>query len=124
MWDVAGGGMKPYPHCRSLCACHRALLNPGFLLARWWQGKLNAGFYYLMGELPQERLLIAVMGLSAAEAVFELTRKYVWGTSSLHAPPHSHRDGPNPYPLPPTSHTTIPSSPYHIRPYTIPYHAA
>jgi hypothetical protein len=42
-----------------------------------WQGKENAGFYYLMGELPQERLLIAVMGLASAEAVYELTRKYV-----------------------------------------------
>ncbi len=40
-------------------------------------GKENSGFYYLMGELPQERLLIAVMGLAAAEAVYELTRKYV-----------------------------------------------
>lgn len=40
-------------------------------------GKLNSGFYMLMSELPQERLLIASMGLASAEAVFELTRKYV-----------------------------------------------
>jgi len=39
-------------------------------------GQENKGFYYLMNELPQERLLIAVMGLSAAESVFEHTRKY------------------------------------------------
>ncbi|KNC87081.1 long-chain specific acyl-CoA dehydrogenase, mitochondrial [Sphaeroforma arctica JP610] len=40
-------------------------------------GKENHGFYYLMQELPQERLLIADMGVAAAEAVFELTRDYV-----------------------------------------------
>ena len=40
-------------------------------------GKENGGFYLLMSELPQERLLIAVMGLASAEAVYELTRKYV-----------------------------------------------
>lgn len=40
-------------------------------------GKENHGFYYLMQELPQERLLIADMGLASAEAVFEQTRTYV-----------------------------------------------
>lgn len=40
-------------------------------------GELNHGFYYLMQELPQERLLIADMGIASAEAVFELTRDYM-----------------------------------------------
>jgi len=38
---------------------------------------LNKGFYQLMNELPQERLLIADMGIAAAEAAYELTREYV-----------------------------------------------
>ncbi|KNC83373.1 long-chain specific acyl-CoA dehydrogenase, mitochondrial [Sphaeroforma arctica JP610] len=40
-------------------------------------GKENHGFYYLMDELPQERLLIADMGVSQAEKVFEITRAYI-----------------------------------------------
>eukprot|EP00162_Nutomonas_longa_P017399 comp23853_c0_seq1/m.59430 comp23853_c0_seq1/g.59430 ORF comp23853_c0_seq1/g.59430 comp23853_c0_seq1/m.59430 type:complete len:403 (-) comp23853_c0_seq1:9-1217(-) len=40
-------------------------------------GELNKGFYYLMTELPQERLLIAAMGLAYAELGFEITREYV-----------------------------------------------
>lgn len=40
-------------------------------------GKEGSGFYYLMQELPQERLLIADMGIASAEAVFEETRTYV-----------------------------------------------
>eukprot|EP00127_Corallochytrium_limacisporum_P000229 Clim_evm46s7 gene=Clim_evmTU46s7 len=40
-------------------------------------GEVNKGFYYLMGELPQERLLIADMGLAAGEAMFEITRDYL-----------------------------------------------
>jgi len=39
-------------------------------------GGENKGFYLLMQELPQERLLIADMGLSAAESCFECTRTY------------------------------------------------
>ena len=39
-------------------------------------GEENKGFYYLMQELPQERLLIADMGIAAAEACFEWTREY------------------------------------------------
>jgi len=38
---------------------------------------LNRGFYMMMTELPQERLLIAGMGVAAAEACFEWTRDYV-----------------------------------------------
>lgn len=38
---------------------------------------LNKGFYYLMAELPQERLLIADMAIASAEACFEWTREYV-----------------------------------------------
>ena len=37
----------------------------------------NKGFYQLMAELPQERLLIADMAVAAAEGAFELTRDYV-----------------------------------------------
>jgi len=40
-------------------------------------GKVDSGFYYLMQELPQERLLIADMAVAAAEAYFEMTRAYV-----------------------------------------------
>merc|ERR1719446_1684874 len=40
-------------------------------------GKEGAGFMYLMEELPQERLLIADMGVAAAEACYEWTRDYV-----------------------------------------------
>merc|ERR1711865_563259 len=35
------------------------------------------GFVYLMTELPQERLLIADMGIAAAEACYEWTRDYI-----------------------------------------------
>jgi len=40
-------------------------------------GKEGMGFIYLMKELPQERLLIADMGISAAEACYEWTRAYI-----------------------------------------------
>ncbi|KAI8778426.1 long-chain specific acyl-CoA dehydrogenase mitochondrial [Biomphalaria glabrata] len=40
-------------------------------------GEENKGFYYLMKELPQERLLIAVMGIASCEYMFEETRKYL-----------------------------------------------
>ncbi|XP_043433650.1 long-chain specific acyl-CoA dehydrogenase, mitochondrial isoform X2 [Prionailurus bengalensis] len=40
-------------------------------------GEENKGFYHLMQELPQERLVIAEMGLSASEFMFEETRNYV-----------------------------------------------
>lgn len=40
-------------------------------------GEVNKGFYYLMQELPQERLLIASLGLSACEWMFEETRNYI-----------------------------------------------
>lgn len=40
-------------------------------------GQENKGFYYLMQELPQERLLIAIMGQAACEFMFETTRQYV-----------------------------------------------
>ncbi|XP_068877896.1 long-chain specific acyl-CoA dehydrogenase, mitochondrial [Aphelocoma coerulescens] len=40
-------------------------------------GKENKGFYYLMAELPQERLLIADMALAGCEFMFEETRNYV-----------------------------------------------
>ncbi|XP_041637563.1 long-chain specific acyl-CoA dehydrogenase, mitochondrial [Cheilinus undulatus] len=40
-------------------------------------GQLNKGFYYLMNELPQERLLIADMAIASAEFMFEETRNYV-----------------------------------------------
>lgn len=37
----------------------------------------NAGFSYLMNELPQERLLIANYAVSSSEYLFEITREYV-----------------------------------------------
>ncbi|XP_061686829.1 long-chain specific acyl-CoA dehydrogenase, mitochondrial [Syngnathoides biaculeatus] len=40
-------------------------------------GELNKGFYYLMNELPQERLVIADMAISSCEFMFEETRSYV-----------------------------------------------
>eukprot|EP00286_Rhodomonas_abbreviata_P005971 CAMPEP_0181326580 /NCGR_PEP_ID=MMETSP1101-20121128/21585_1 /TAXON_ID=46948 /ORGANISM="Rhodomonas abbreviata, Strain Caron Lab Isolate" /LENGTH=324 /DNA_ID=CAMNT_0023435065 /DNA_START=296 /DNA_END=1270 /DNA_ORIENTATION=+ len=40
-------------------------------------GELNKGFIYLMSELPQERLLIAIQAISSAEACYEWTREYV-----------------------------------------------
>jgi len=40
-------------------------------------GQENKGFYYLMSELPLERLLIADIAVSASEAVFEWTREYI-----------------------------------------------
>ena len=52
-------------------------------------GEENKGFYYLMGELPRERLLIAIIAVASCEWVFEETRKYVkerkaFGKSLLH----------------------------------------
>merc|ERR1712113_1026075 len=38
---------------------------------------LNKGFYQLMQELPQERLLIADIAVASAEGIFEVTRDYV-----------------------------------------------
>ncbi|XP_055368913.1 long-chain specific acyl-CoA dehydrogenase, mitochondrial isoform X2 [Betta splendens] len=40
-------------------------------------GELNKGFYYLMNELPQERLAIAAMAIASCEFMFEETRNYV-----------------------------------------------
>ena len=40
-------------------------------------GKENKGFYLLMQELPQERLLIADIAQASAEFMFETTREYV-----------------------------------------------
>lgn len=40
-------------------------------------GEANKGFYYLMQELPQERLLIATLAAAACEFMFEETRRYV-----------------------------------------------
>jgi len=39
-------------------------------------GEAGKGFYYLMQDLPQERLIIADIGVAAAEGVFEVTRQY------------------------------------------------
>ncbi|XP_058478176.1 long-chain specific acyl-CoA dehydrogenase, mitochondrial [Solea solea] len=40
-------------------------------------GEVNKGFYYLMNELPQERLVIADMAIASCEFMFEETRNYV-----------------------------------------------
>jgi len=41
------------------------------------EGGVNMGFMMLMGELPQERLLIGAMAASACENLFEETRDYI-----------------------------------------------
>jgi long-chain-acyl-CoA dehydrogenase len=46
-------------------------------------GKENHGFYMLMQELPQERLLIADMALASSEAAYEWTREYVNGRKAF-----------------------------------------
>ncbi|XP_046640150.1 long-chain specific acyl-CoA dehydrogenase, mitochondrial-like isoform X2 [Daphnia pulicaria] len=40
-------------------------------------GEENKGFYYLMNELPQERLLIGVHACAQSEFMFEETKQYV-----------------------------------------------
>ena len=40
-------------------------------------GKENGGFYQLMQELPQERLLLGISSMAASEWVFEETRDYL-----------------------------------------------
>ena len=40
-------------------------------------GEANKGFYYLMQELPQERLIIGGMAIASCEFMFEETRNYV-----------------------------------------------
>ncbi|CAD5120064.1 DgyrCDS8646 [Dimorphilus gyrociliatus] len=40
-------------------------------------GKENHGFYYLMNDLPRERLMIIIYAQAHAEFMFEETRKYV-----------------------------------------------
>ncbi|XP_031708097.1 long-chain specific acyl-CoA dehydrogenase, mitochondrial [Anarrhichthys ocellatus] len=40
-------------------------------------GEPNNGFYYLMNELPQERLAIAGIAIASCEFMFEETRNYV-----------------------------------------------
>uniref|UniRef100_UPI003AAFDEBA long-chain specific acyl-CoA dehydrogenase, mitochondrial n=1 Tax=Centroberyx gerrardi TaxID=166262 RepID=UPI003AAFDEBA len=40
-------------------------------------GEVNMGFYYLMSQLPQERLVIAGMAIASCEFMFEETRNYV-----------------------------------------------
>ncbi|KAJ1065208.1 hypothetical protein K5549_006017 [Capra hircus] len=40
-------------------------------------GEENKGFYYLMQELPQERLIVSEIAVSASEFMFEETRDYV-----------------------------------------------
>eukprot|EP00050_Salpingoeca_kvevrii_P007406 m.296037 g.296037 ORF g.296037 m.296037 type:complete len:411 (-) comp13307_c0_seq1:160-1392(-) len=40
-------------------------------------GQVNKGFYHLMSELPQERLLIGGLAIAHAEACYEWTRQYV-----------------------------------------------
>jgi long-chain-acyl-CoA dehydrogenase len=49
-------------------------------------GEVNKGFYYLMSELPQERLIVADTGVAAAELAFELTRQHVKERKAFGAP--------------------------------------
>ncbi len=49
-------------------------------------GEVNKGFFYLMNELPQERLLVAEMAIASAEACFEWTRTFVKDRKAFGAP--------------------------------------
>jgi acyl-CoA dehydrogenase len=49
-------------------------------------GDAGAGFFYLMGELPQERLSVAVGGIAASEAVLDLTVEYVKERKAFNRP--------------------------------------
>ena len=40
-------------------------------------GQANYGFYYLMQQLPAERLIIGVICMAGAEFMFEEARSYV-----------------------------------------------
>ena len=40
-------------------------------------GEANKGFYYMMNELPQERLGIGLLAIANCEWAFEETRNYV-----------------------------------------------
>lgn len=40
-------------------------------------GEENKGFYYLMNELPQERLTIGIHAIAHSEFMFEETKQYV-----------------------------------------------
>ncbi|HET7615303.1 MAG TPA: acyl-CoA dehydrogenase family protein, partial [Bacillales bacterium] len=40
-------------------------------------GEENKGFYYLMNQLQQERLIVAIGAVAAAERIFEITKAYV-----------------------------------------------
>lgn len=40
-------------------------------------GEENKGFFYLMNELPQERMIVAEMGIASAEACYEWTRTFI-----------------------------------------------
>ncbi|XP_065193832.1 long-chain specific acyl-CoA dehydrogenase, mitochondrial-like [Sycon ciliatum] len=49
-------------------------------------GEENKAFYYMMNELPQERLCVAVMAQTAAEALFEWTREYLQDRKAFGGP--------------------------------------
>ena len=56
-----------------LCHCARQQSSKLFLQI----GKPNQGFYMMMNELPQERLLIGTICAASMEFMFESTRNYV-----------------------------------------------
>jgi alkylation response protein AidB-like acyl-CoA dehydrogenase len=49
-------------------------------------GAENQGFYHLMGNLPRERLSIAVAAVSAAEMILDLTMEYARGREAFGRP--------------------------------------
>ena len=58
-------------------------------------GQENKGFYYLMNELPQERLTIGIHATAHAEFMFEETKQYVmqrkaYGKTLSHLQVRSH----------------------------------
>ncbi|MCZ0754121.1 acyl-CoA dehydrogenase family protein [Anoxybacillus sp. J5B_2022] len=46
-------------------------------------GEEGKGFYYLMEKLQQERLIVAIAAQTAAEVMFDLTKKYVKSRSAF-----------------------------------------
>ena len=86
----------PVTNVLGVCACVQHVILLYNSITHCDTGELNKGFYYLMTELPQERLVIAglagatcdvsyieyssfliLFSVAASEGVFEITRKYV-----------------------------------------------
>lgn len=49
-------------------------------------GEENQGFYYLMKNLQQERLIVGIAGITSAERMLEITKDYTKGRSAFAQP--------------------------------------